>query len=183
MTARGLAGLAAAALLGACSSAGGAQAPDDPEGYTRHQADEHSFLYADGWERQPDEESGVVEFLGPEGTGDIRTGVRAQRGPGLPDDAPMDVYVHQFHLNADLQLRDREVMSEDPVEVAGARDAMLVESRYVVPLEGDEVPMRQFDLLVLTDDGASVNLRAAGPADDVGEDVLRTIVDSLRLRA
>jgi hypothetical protein len=71
------------------------------------------------------------------------------------------------------------VVRQDRVDGMGM-DALLVETSHRAPAGGTEVPVRQYDLLMVVD-GVGVDLRVAAARVDFDEGQARTIVTSLRL--
>lgn len=162
------------------------RADDVPDGFTLYSGNGYSFAYPADWELRDgeavSEPTRDVEVEGPEGSGGMSPGIVASSSQGLPAELGIDDVVAQFNLNAERNQLDRRVVAEERREVSGAEDARLLESRYALPLnDGGEVEVRQFDLLVLVGDGGTVHLGAGGPADDIDEAQLRTVLDSLRV--
>lgn len=168
-------------LSSACTTG---NAADAPEGWATHEADGYAFAHPDGWDvRTGDELSDAerdVEVYGPPGTDDFQPVISAGQSQ-VPEDLPMGQYESIFSLNADAQLADREIIEATDVEVDGARAARRLEVSFTVPFDGEDVEIRQVDLLVLAGD-AAMNLRYSVRADDYDEQTAAVALGSFRVR-
>lgn len=176
-------------LLAACTGAGSdgdADRAAAPEGYARHDGTDFSFAYPEDWtvSVQETEEGGRAESIAyVDGGEPVPSGVGFERGGTFPAGA-LDFadYAEQYDSLAEMNLPGREVLRFEVVQVAGADDARLIESRYQWP-DGD-VSVRQYDVVLLQEDRDQTPvLRISGPEETWDPALADAIVESFAFEA
>jgi hypothetical protein len=174
-----------ALALGAGCGGGEAAPPAAvPEGFRELRGADWTLAHPAGWSVSPRRAGSgggtVSEVLGPPGSAGLPPQVvvgRSQRAPGDLDAAALE-------LKTDNRVRRSRwtVLSEQPVEIAGARAARLIEARYLEVAGESTEPVRTVDLLVRTPEGAQLDLLVRAPEDDFDRSGLRTVLQTFRVR-
>lgn len=179
-----------AASLVACAG-GGAAAPD---GWDRLGLDglpgelpAVSFAHPDDWEvddePQGDAEAVVEVFeLDETGTLDRQISVRPVLGPApLQLEDLAQLVLLEMGFAADGDLGDLEVGDEQPLEVAGADDALRLDLAYpsTVAETGEQRRIRNVYAWLRFGDGEALMLTYSGPEDGFDEDDLATFLGSI----
>lgn len=163
-----------ATLVAAGCTAGAA---DPPARFQRISGNGFTLFYPQDW-RVRDEQPDRILVEGTPGMGDIIPGAEAVRDTSFRGD--FDVAVDGFNDQANLlRYKDREVVSDRALRIAGAEQARLVESTWT---SEHGIPMRQLDLFALAPGGEAVYyLGVNSAAADFDEPLFRAIVESFRL--
>lgn len=180
----------ALAVVAAAGCRGGHEPAGAPApvaaGFVGHTAPGVSFAHPRGWRAatRPDPADGTGTLLEVSGAGAYAQ-LPPQVGLGRePASTGIDIdAAARFHTG----LKERfmpayEVLGQQDVELAGARAARRIESRYVARLPGGRrVAVRGLDLIVLTD-AEQMNFFVRGPASEWDATRLEQAFESLRLR-
>lgn len=152
-----------------------------PPGFTTHLGPGFSFAYPSSWslaERTSSRGEPYVQVLGPEGANGLPPEVVVAQNPGRTQS--FGELMDTFRAMVGVQPGGRRFLADRPAEVDGAEAAQLTEAEYEE--KGTKVPVRTFDLHVLTPGDVLYNLFVRVPAADVDRVPVRAIVDSFRLR-
>ena len=74
-----------------------------------------------------------------------------------------------------------DVTRDEPVEIAGAEAAHVVDAQYTMVSKGAKVLVREVNLLVQTEDGLYSDFFVRSPAGDYAAAKLATVFDSFRV--
>jgi hypothetical protein len=177
--------LAALAALGAgCGGSDDSAAPPVPEGYRELRGPDWTLAHPAGWSveaaRRGSGGGSVREVLGTPGS----TGLPPQVVVGRSQQAAGDLEAAALELKTDNRVRRSRwtVLSEKPVEVAGARAARMIEARYLEVAGAGTAPVRTVDLLVRTPDGAQLDVLVRAPEADFDRSGLRKVLETFRVR-
>jgi hypothetical protein len=75
-----------------------------------------------------------------------------------------------------------DVTRDEPVQLAGAEAAHVVDARYTMVSQGAKVLVREVNLLVETKDGRQLDFFVRSPAGDYSAAKLQAIFDSFALQ-
>lgn len=182
---RALTGGALVAMIAALSACGGGgdKSPATPKGFARAETRYFSFSRPAAWRvdvRKPEQQTTpgelVAETIGPAGTAGQRPDVVVGATPNYR--SGIDGLVQVNELSSNTQFVQRRVLSRKDVDVAGAKDARLIQAE--VPAK-DGTPVRTFDLLAISGKQNAVSMFIAVPAADVERTRVHEILDSLEL--
>lgn len=171
---RSVAGTIVLALLTACTSSPEIAAPD---GYETEEEDTFRLAYPPGWD--PVAEAEVFQALEetPEGAPPmgINVFVDDQQLPSAEDRVTMLLTDYRIDFGDGLEL-----VSNEATTVPGAQSARRTEVLAPTNLEatGEEVRLRQIDVVAQREDGSFVVLQVYGPADSFDRDAAENIVSS-----
>ena len=165
-----------AVLLAGCTGGGSATAPD---GWTGIEREEFAFAIPPDWQVRVDEPEDV-QTVGTAQVGDSIEAVDARVGNyegtdvALAAQAALDV----FRLSGP---EDVETAEEEPVEVAGADEAVRFESTYAA--EGAEERIRQWDVFASAEGSTRiVYLSLKAPESVFDEARMTSVLESLEIR-
>lgn len=177
------------ALVGACSS-GEEATPEDlqdgaettsgegrdaAEDFTRVEGEGFAFSYPASWETAIDEE-GLIRVVDPDGPKEAVTYAEMEVDQTFSGDfdAAVDGVIG---LAGAVQQPDRETLSDDEVEIAGAERARLVHSTFT----GTGSALEVIDLFAVDDQGVLYYLAALSEAEVFDEPTFRAIAESTSL--
>lgn len=175
-----LTAVAAAALLGACSSEGAV-----PEGYQQVDHPEASVVAPSDWtsgdagdlaEADPD----IVDLREPEAGTDLPVGLRLWHY-GRTEQETFSSAEGPAGLQAALLPADREQLRREEIDVAGADDGFLLQLQ--AQSEAFDDPLRFTYVVGQRADRQAIMVSIVGTAELVPDDVVETIVDSFRVTA
>jgi hypothetical protein len=159
------------------------KAPAVPSGFALRRGPDYAFVHPSSWKVQPErkEPNGSIQSVyGPAGESGLPPQIAVGRTPR--DKGSFELALKAFRADSQVARARWKVISERPVELAGATDARLIEARYLqaTPKKTTE-PVRTIDLLVRTEGGTQLNLLVRAPEKDFDRARLRAVVDSLRV--
>jgi hypothetical protein len=149
-----------------------------PAGFARYDASGISFDHPAKWTRDTPAE-GQVEFYGTPGEGGLPPQVVIGDAPSR-NSLEQVVEVHKGMQK--VRFTTYDVTRDEPVELAGAEAAHVVDARYTMVSQGAKVLVRETNLLVQTADGRQLDFFVRSPARDYTAAKLGAIFDSFRLR-
>jgi len=181
---RGIAAVAAGALvvLAACSPGGGGGdraektpgpgTPTAPPGFSPERAGVLFLARPDEWTLQDAAAAPGAALVAqpPDAAGAYPPLVAVYVEEGF--EGTLEEYRFTFNAESSTALPGREVIEETSLTVPGAERALLIEAEYPAP-DDEDVVIRQLDLLLVTADGATADVRASAPAEEF--DSLRPI--------
>ena len=176
MTVRLAAVLALACLAAGCGSSEPEPEPRKapPAGFARYEAAGISFDHPSNWTRDAPAE-GQVEFYGTPGEGGLPPQVVIGDAPARNRLRDV-VKVHKGMQKARFTTYD--VTRDEPVQLAGAEGAHVVDAQYTLVSQGAKVLVRETNLLVETSDGRQLDFFVRSPAGDYSAAKLQAIFDS-----
>jgi hypothetical protein len=159
------------------------KAPAVPSGFTLRRGPDYAFVHPSSWKVEPErkEPNGSIQSVyGPAGESGLPPQIAVGRTPR--DKGSFDLALKAFRADSQVARARWKVISERPVELAGATNARLIEARYLqaTPKKTTEA-VRTIDLLVRTEGGTQLNLLVRAPENDFDRARLRAVVDSLRV--
>ena len=163
--ARALIGLMVAGLiLVACDSG-----PEVPDGFTEAEAGPVTFAHPEEWTEGSPTGGAELQIEGP----DAGAGVQV-----FVDDEEGDPAARATALAAELRttFEDFEVVGQSDTEVDGVQSATLLEYTFTRP-EGGTI--HSWDVLAEGPDGEQVIFRVEGTEDELDEDAVQEIIDTL----
>lgn len=180
-----LAALAAAVLATGCGGDDEAEGKTAvPSGWKAVEQPRFAFSVPRAWSVETRESTAspgeqVTEVTAPGTPAGVQVVVGATPGFGTGFDRLIAVNDGDTRL----RLPKRKLVSQESVEVAGAKDARLTILDLPAGAPGaGAVPTRAFDLIALSEKGTAVNLFARVPVSEAERMQVRQVVDSLRLR-
>lgn len=170
--------LALGCLAAGCGSGEPEPRGAPPSGFARYDADGISFDHPSGWTRDTLEQ-GQTEFYGRPGEGGLPPQVVIGDAPARNDLRDV-VKLHKGTQK--VRFTTYDIKRDEPVELAGAEAAHVVDAQYTMVSKGAKVLVREVNLLVQTEDGRQLDFFVRSPAGDYGAAKLQAIFDSFRLR-
>jgi|GEM_PF-6261684 hypothetical protein len=182
---RGIAAVAAGAIvvLSACSPGGGAAddrakpapgpgTPTAPPGFSLERAGAVFLARPDEWTPGDGATApgAALALHPPDAAGAYPALIAVYVEEGF--EGTFEEYRFTFNAESNTALPGREVTEETPTTVPGAERALLIEAEYAAP-DDDVVVIRQLDLLLVTADGTTADVRASATAEEF--DALRPI--------
>ena len=171
--------LALASVAAGCGSGGPEPQPRSapPSGFARYDAQGISFDHPSAWTRDTPAQ-GQIEFYGTPGEGGLPPQVVIGDAPARND---LDDVVKLHKGMQKVRFPSYDVARDEPIELAGAESAHVVDAQYTMVSQGAKVLVREVNLLVQTDDGRQLDFFVRSPAGDYTAAKLGAIFDSFRL--
>ena len=143
--------------------------PEVPDGFTEAEAGPVTFAHPEEWTEGSPTGGAELQIEGPDGENGVQVFV---------DDEEGDPAARATALAAELRttFEDFDVVGQSDTEVDGAQSATLLEYTFIRP-EGGTV--HSWDVLAEGSDGEQVIFRVEGSEDDLDEDTVQEILDTL----
>jgi hypothetical protein len=174
--------LVALAMVALAGCSGGDEPPRTPVGFSEYRDDVYAFAYPRGWSQNrtlDERKMPVVDVHGDQAANGAYRGQvivsRRDRFQGSME----DMLGQARALN---KVYGRQILSEEPVKVHGAKEARRVEAVYDQrSSDGTTVKIRSVDVYALTGKGTMLDLTARAAQADFDAVGLPKVVSSFRL--
>ena len=117
---------------------------------------------------------------GPKGTGGLAPQAAVSSGQSPAVD--FESIIAGFKADQLTRRANWEIVSEEHVEIDGAKEARMTEARYDEVTGSTTTPVRTIDLHVRTEDGMLYDFLVRGPEADFDSDRLRETIDTFRIK-
>ena len=117
---------------------------------------------------------------GPKGTGGLAPQAAVSSGQSPAVD--FESIIAGYKADQLTRRANWEIVSEEPVEIDGAKEARMTEARYDEVTGSTTTPVRTIDLHVRTEDGMLYDFLVRGPEADFDKDRLREAIDTFQIK-